>query len=103
MYVNMRYGYSVTGNFQSIALMLEWHLQNPVSNREIYRNNTVHTMQKNRNPFIDHPEYACRIWGNTNSATQAICGAAQQVDVTSVVCHRQVVALTHWMLIRHYN
>lgn len=84
MYVNMRYGYSVTGNFQSIALMLEWHLQNPVSNREIYRNNTVHTMQKNRNPFIDHPEYACRIWGNTNSATQAICGAAQQVDVTSV-------------------
>ncbi len=63
--------------------MLQWHLENPVSNREIYRNNTIHTLQKNRNPFIDHPEYACRIWGNTNSDTQALCGASQ-VDVTSV-------------------
>ena len=30
--------------------------------------------QGNRNPFIDHPEYACKIWGNTNSETKSICG-----------------------------
>lgn len=29
--------------------------------------------QKNRNPFVDHPEYACKIWGTTNSSTQSIC------------------------------
>ena len=30
--------------------------------------------QGNRNPFIDHPEYACKIWGDTNSETKSICG-----------------------------
>lgn len=30
--------------------------------------------QGNRNPFIDHPEYACKIWGSTNSNTKKICG-----------------------------
>lgn len=30
--------------------------------------------QGNRNPFVDHPEYACRIWGTTNSETRKICG-----------------------------
>ncbi len=30
--------------------------------------------QGNRNPFVDHPEYACKIWGSTNSATKAACG-----------------------------
>ena len=84
MYLNTRYGYSVTGNFKSVAVMLRWHLENPVSNREIYRNNMIHTMQKNRNPFIDHPEYACRIWSETNAETRQLCAAQGEVDVTSV-------------------
>lgn len=64
--------------------MLKWHLENPVTNREIYRNNTVHTLQKNRNPFIDKPQYACAIWGNENSTTQSLCASQEEVDVTSV-------------------
>ena len=40
-------------------------------NREIYRNSEL---QGNRNPFVDHPEYACRIWGTTNATTKEICG-----------------------------
>lgn len=46
MYMNTRYGYSITLNFFSIELMVKWHLENPVTNREIYRNNTVHQLQK---------------------------------------------------------
>ena len=46
MYLNTRYNYSITSNFQSVELMLQWHLENPVTNRDIYRNNTVHTLQK---------------------------------------------------------
>lgn len=84
MYLNTRYGYPVTGNFKSIALMLRWHLENPVSNREIYRNNTVHHLQGNRNPFIDHPEYACRIWSETNTETRSLCAGQAEVDVESV-------------------
>ncbi|MFA5660387.1 MAG: Ig-like domain-containing protein [Bacilli bacterium] len=84
MYVNIRYGNSITGNFQSVALMLRWHIENPVTNREIYRNNTVHTLQKNRNPFIDNPDYACRIWGETNAETRNICTPQVEVPVSSV-------------------
>lgn len=83
MYMNTRYEYSVTLNFYSVALMLEWHLKNPVTNREIYRNNTVHSLQGNRNPYIDRQDWACYIYGNTNSATQSIC-AATSVEPTSV-------------------
>lgn len=45
-------------------LMLEWHRMDPVSQKEIDRNNAIYVYQKNRNPFIDHPELAEYIWGN---------------------------------------
>jgi len=83
MYMNTRYDYSVTLNFYSVELMLEWHLENPVTNRGIYRNNTIHNLQGNRNPYIDRQDWACYIYGNTNSATQSLCSTAN-VDQTSV-------------------
>lgn len=46
-------------------LLLDWHENDPVSQKEIDRNNAVFAIQNNRNPFIDHPEYAGYIWGNT--------------------------------------
>lgn len=46
-----------------IAMLLQWHQQDPVSQREIDRNNAVYTLQKNRNPFIDNPAWADMIWG----------------------------------------
>ena len=46
-----------------LNLMLKWHLDDPVSQKEIDRNNAVCAVQNNRNPFIDHPEYVCQIWG----------------------------------------
>lgn len=47
----------------AINLLLKWHRQDPVSKKETDRNNAVETFQKNRNPFIDHPELAEYIWG----------------------------------------
>jgi endonuclease I len=47
---------------QSINVLLTWHNLDPVSQREIDRNNAVYARQNNRNPFIDHPEYVCQIW-----------------------------------------
>jgi endonuclease I len=40
-----------------------WHLADPVSAKEIARNNAVYALQNNRNPFIDHPEFVYSIWG----------------------------------------
>ncbi|UOE42092.1 endonuclease [Chryseobacterium suipulveris] len=50
-----------------ISLLLQWHNEDQVSPREIARNNSVFAVQKNRNPFIDHPEWVNMIWGQTPS------------------------------------
>ncbi|MDR2556409.1 MAG: endonuclease [Bacteroidales bacterium] len=48
-------------------LLIEWHRQDPVSEKEINRNNAVYQWQKNRNPFIDYPGLAEKIWGGDNT------------------------------------
>ena len=47
----------------ALAMMLQWDSQDPVSQKETERNNAVYLIQHNRNPFIDHPEFAQEIWG----------------------------------------
>ncbi len=54
-----------------LAVFKEWHTNDPVSQREIDRNNAAYTYQGNRNPFIDHPEYVALIWGTTTPDTEA--------------------------------
>lgn len=44
-------------------LLMKWHRQDPVSQKEIDRNQAVYTVQGNRNPFIDYPYLAEFIWG----------------------------------------
>lgn len=47
-----------------LNVLLAWNALDPVSQKEIDRNNTIYTnFQHNRNPFIDHPEYVNAIWG----------------------------------------
>lgn len=46
-----------------LEILKHWHTQDPVSQREIVRNNAVYARQGNRNPFIDHPEWVEVIWG----------------------------------------
>lgn len=48
----------------AINLLLKWHRQDPVSQKEIDRNDAVYAKQRNRNPFIDHPELVEYIWGD---------------------------------------
>ncbi|WP_269236930.1 endonuclease [Flavobacterium flavigenum] len=45
-----------------LSQLIAWHNQDPVSAREIARNNAIYTRQNNRNPYIDHPEYVAAIW-----------------------------------------
>ncbi|MEI6752491.1 MAG: endonuclease [Paludibacter sp.] len=48
----------------SVALFLKWNSQDPVSQKELNRNETIYGLQHNRNPFIDHPQLAEYIWGS---------------------------------------
>ena len=45
-------------------LLLEWHRNDPVSQKELTRAIEVNKIQGNRNPFIDYPELVEYIWGN---------------------------------------
>ena len=53
-----------------INTMLDWHAADPVSQRELDRNDEAYNFQGNANPFVNHPEYAALIW-NPVPDTQA--------------------------------
>lgn len=48
-----------------LSVLLEWHEQDPPDDFETNRNEVIYGYQGNRNPFIDHPEYADYIWDKT--------------------------------------
>jgi endonuclease I len=57
-----------------LNMLLSWSANDPVSAREIARNNAIYARQGNRNPYIDHPEYVNIVWGgapNTGGDTTA--------------------------------
>lgn len=52
------------GVFESIAILLKWHMQDPPSLTEMVRNDGAEDYQGNRNPFIDFPELAIQVLKN---------------------------------------
>ena len=57
----------------AMTMLLRWSDEDPVSQKEIDRNNAVYGYQHNRNPFIDNPEYAHMIWDtNWHGTTYSI-------------------------------
>jgi endonuclease I len=55
-----------TGNTAAVAYMgllsdlLAWHLADPPDAEELARNDVIQSFQGNRNPFVDHPQWASR-------------------------------------------
>ena len=60
-----------------LALLLKWHRQDPVSQKEVDRNNAIQLTQGNRNPFIDYPYLAEYIWGERTG---------QELDFDLLLC-----------------
>ena len=52
-------------NIFYLTMMLKWNDEDPVSQKEIDRNNAAYTYQHNRNPYIDHPEYVDQVWNSS--------------------------------------
>jgi len=50
--------------FGKLSTLIDWHHQDPVDTLERRRNDIIYGYQNNRNPFIDHPEYADSIWAD---------------------------------------
>jgi endonuclease G len=61
LYFLLRYPGLTRYSEESLELLLEWHDTAPVTEYERHRNATIFEKQGNRNPLIDHPEWARRI------------------------------------------
>lgn len=46
----------------SKKMFLQWNSLDPVSMKEIHRNDSAYKIQHNRNPYVDHPEWVNAIW-----------------------------------------
>lgn len=55
-----------------LKLMLKWNNLDPVSIKEINRNNAAYSFQGNRNPFIDSPQYVARVWNSSCPSLSAL-------------------------------
>ncbi len=58
-YFSIRYNLAIANDYE--AVLKRWHVEDPVDSKEIQRNEEISRYQKNRNPFIDHPEYVSQI------------------------------------------
>ena len=68
--LNTNYGLSDKAK----AVFLAWHRADPVSAKEVARNNGVEAKQGNRNPFIDLPDLVEYLWGNHAGETVNLSG-----------------------------
>lgn len=58
-----------TDNYQAfstwaLTMLLRWAKEDPVSDKEIARNEAIYKIQKDRNPFIDYPGLEQYVWGD---------------------------------------
>ena len=58
--------------FESLHIMLKWHLQDPPSLTEMVRNDGAQDYQGNRNPLIDYPELAIQVFLDDGITTYTV-------------------------------
>ena len=61
-----------SGVFESLHIMLKWHLQDPPSLTEMVRNDGAQDYQGNRNPLIDYPELAIQVFLDDGITTYTV-------------------------------
>lgn len=65
----------------ALNLLLKWHRADPVSEKELLRNNAVEEKQGNRNPFVDDPELVEYIWGTKKNTAYSCSGEGNGEDI----------------------
>lgn len=76
-----------------INVLLQWCALDPVSQKEIERNDAVYAIQNNRNPYIDHPEWIDAIWG-PNVGIKNNISASLKINVFPVPSNGQFTIQT---------
>ncbi|MBT8040760.1 MAG: endonuclease [Gammaproteobacteria bacterium] len=63
-----------SGYMGMLSVLLEWHREDPVDAAEVQHHETVARYQGNRNPFIDHPEWAECVFAGSCKAMRMNAG-----------------------------
>jgi endonuclease I len=63
--------------YADLAVLLRWHMEDPVDEWEIERNESIYHNQGNRNPFIDMPELVSLVWGTPENPIEYISITAE--------------------------
>ncbi len=74
-------------------MLLDWARQDPVSEKEIKRNDAVEECQSNRNPFIDFPDLCEYVWGDKTSEIFYIAdhqGGVEGIDAECPIVYELV-------------
>ncbi len=74
---------AVSSEEAAVEMLLEWNRLDRVDEIELARNEAVYGIQGNRNPFIDHPEYADMVWGD--GATEPPAGSDEPAAFRAAV------------------
>jgi len=78
----------------NLETLIKWNINYPVTQREKNRNEGAEYLQGNRNAFVDHPEYACKIWGGVNNTIKNLCANASWDTGPSVSISRSTASIT---------
>ncbi|MFI4855246.1 MAG: endonuclease [Phycisphaerales bacterium JB065] len=72
-------GFPSSEEMGDLTYLLDWHYDEAPSSRERRRNHLVYSFddnpfyaQGNRNPFVDHPEFAWALWGDEPNNSQIV-------------------------------
>ncbi len=88
-YVNGTILPALSESAQDVDLLLAWHIVDDPDNQEIARNDYVQSIQQNRNPFVDHPEYVNYV--NLNNLTYVAPPAMAEDNTTTTAAKTEQV------------
>jgi endonuclease I len=68
----------------ALEMLMTWHEDDPVSEKEQNRNDAIYDWQYNRNPYVDHPEFVEYVWGDPPTESVQINLYATEINPNPV-------------------
>jgi hypothetical protein len=90
-YLNSHY---LASQQQDVATLLKWSKEDPPDKWEVDRNNYVQSIQQNRNPFVDHPEYVNYVNFNDLSKLSPTYAAEPSLGPSNLVIQKGATSIT---------
>ena len=88
--------------FGKLNTLIKWHLNDPADAQERFRNDLIFfEYQKNRNPFVDHPEWVEEIYGN--SVSRKFMLSSPKIDGESILFDLKLADAGRYQLLQSFD